>query len=150
MERIVPLPDLAATEALAARLAPLMRARDVVLLVGDLGAGKTTFARYLLQYLGVVGEIPSPTFTLVQSYDGRDFPLYHFDLYRLKEPPEIEEIGFDEACSEGAVLVEWPEKASGYMPRETLTLTFQMDGQGVRSVTLMPSAGWAERIKGFS
>lgn len=146
---VVPLADLAATQAMAVRLAPLVHARDVLLLVGDLGAGKTTFARFLLQALGVKGEVPSPTFTLVQSYDGARFPLSHFDLYRLKTPDEIEETGFDEACGDGAVLVEWPEKAGDYMPREALTITFRLGADGHRTATFSPSAGWEPRVKEF-
>ncbi|MDD3181963.1 MAG: tRNA (adenosine(37)-N6)-threonylcarbamoyltransferase complex ATPase subunit type 1 TsaE [Alphaproteobacteria bacterium] len=147
MDAVILLPDLSATQAFAQRIAPLVKAQDVLLLVGDLGAGKTAFARCLLQALGVQGEVPSPTFTLVQMYDGRDFPLYHFDLYRLKHPDEIEEIGFDEACAEGAVLVEWPEKAAHHMPSERLTLTFQLDPNGKRSVILSPTLSWISRIK---
>lgn len=147
MVALIPLPDLAATQDFATRLACRLKAQDVLLLVGDLGAGKTTFARYVLQALGVTGEVPSPTFTLVQSYDGHDFPLYHFDLYRLKTPHEIEEIGFDDACAEGAVLVEWPEKAASYMPRDALTLTFCLAPDGRRHVTLSTPASWVPRIK---
>jgi tRNA threonylcarbamoyl adenosine modification protein YjeE len=126
----IPLPDLAATEALARRLAPQVRGGDVVLLRGDLGAGKTTFARALLRVLGVGEYVPSPTFTLMQSYEGKEFPIYHFDLYRLKRPEEIEELGFDDACAEGLVLVEWPEKAEGYMPQERVELRFGIDHDG--------------------
>ena len=144
------LPDLAATIALAQRLAPLLRVRDAVLLRGDLGAGKTTFARALLQALGAEGEIPSPTFTLVQSYDTPAFPVFHFDLYRLKTPEEIEEIGFDEACADGLVLVEWPEKAQRAMPREALTLWFEEEAAptSVRRVRV-EGAIWADRLKGI-
>jgi tRNA threonylcarbamoyladenosine biosynthesis protein TsaE len=140
------LPDLDATQALAQRLAPLLE-RDVVLLKGELGAGKTTFVRFLLQALGVSGEIPSPTFTLVQSYETRTRPVFHFDLYRLKHEGEIEETGFDEACAEGLVLVEWPEKAAFYMPKDALTLFFRMTGPGDRQVCFEMSPLWEERLK---
>jgi len=144
-----PLPDLASTEALAQRLAPLLRAKDVVTLQGDLGAGKTTFARALLCAMGITEDVPSPTFTLMQSYDGPAFPIYHFDLYRLKSPDEMEEIGFDDARADGLVLVEWPERAAAYMPRDRLELRFDVNAEGQRQVTLTPQGAWAKRFEGF-
>ena len=146
---IFPLPDLAATKALARRLAPLLRAKDVVTLQGDLGAGKTTFARALLRTLGITEDVPSPTFTHMQSYDGPAFPIYHFDLYRLKSPDEVEEIGFDDASADGLVLVEWPERAAAYMPRDRLELRFDVNAEGQRQVTLTPQGAWAKRFEGF-
>lgn len=145
-----PLPDLSATAALAARLAPRLRAGDVVLLEGDLGAGKTAFARALLGALGAQGEIPSPTFTLVQSYELPEKRVFHFDLYRLKRPEEIEEIGFDEACADGLVLVEWPEKATSFMPRGALKIRFDMDEKKNRFARLEMPGNWSERVKGLS
>ncbi len=143
--KIVPLPDLAATEALAARLAPLLRAGDAVTLQGDLGAGKTALARALLRSLGVTGDVPSPTFTLVQSYDTARFPVYHFDLYRLKRGDEVEELGWDDALAEGVVLVEWPERAAAFMPRDRLALTLDMDANGQRRATLETHGAWIAR-----
>ncbi|MGE4351386.1 MAG: tRNA (adenosine(37)-N6)-threonylcarbamoyltransferase complex ATPase subunit type 1 TsaE [Bdellovibrionales bacterium] len=140
------LPDLAATQMFARRLAPLLQAGDVLLLQGDLGVGKTAFARFLLQALGVRGEVPSPTFTLVQSYETSRFAVSHFDLYRLKTPEEIEEIGFDEACGDGLVLVEWPEKAARYMPSSALTLSFSLGEGAGRVVQWTPSPVWAARL----
>lgn len=141
------LRDLAATQALAERLAPILRAGDALLLRGDLGAGKTAFARALLKALGAQGEIPSPTFTLVQSYDLTRFPAFHFDLYRLKTPQEIEEIGLEDALAEGLVIVEWPEKAESYMPRNALQLVFGLAEGGARSVRLEVSGAWSSRLK---
>lgn len=138
------------TQQLARKLAPLLKAEDVLLLKGDLGAGKTCFARALLKDLGVKGDVPSPTFTLMQSYDVPAFPLFHFDLYRLKEPEEIEEIGFDDALSEGLVLVEWPEKASAYMPRGALTLQFMLCDDGAREVELVGNNIWQKRLDGIN
>lgn len=126
----ISLPDLAATESLARQFALSLKKGDVLLLEGDLGAGKTTFARALLRAMGVGGEVPSPTFTLVQVYETPEFPVYHFDLYRLKQPEEIEEIGFDDALAEGAVLVEWPEKAAAYMPRCAIKIFFGQNETG--------------------
>ena len=145
----LPLPDLTASAALAQKLAPLLQGGDALLLRGDLGAGKTAFARALIQALGVKGEVPSPTFTLVQSYDLPSLRIYHFDLYRLKHPEEIEEIGFDEACADGAVLVEWPEKAASFMPRGALVLHFEMDEAKKRSVRIEAGDEWAARLKGI-
>lgn len=147
---VVPLADIAATQKLAAHLASVLRARDVILLRGDLGAGKTTFARHLLQALGIAGEIPSPTFTLVQSYDAPSFAVFHFDLYRLKTPEEIEEIGFDEACADGLVLVEWPEKAESFMPRGALALRFALSPSGAREVVIEAAQAWESRLDGIA
>ena len=141
------LKDLAATQALAQRLAPLLRRGDVLALGGDLGAGKTTFAQFLLQALGVEGDITSPTFTLVQVYETARFPVYHFDWYRLKEPQEVEEIGFDEACAEGVTVVEWPEKAATYLPRDRLSLLFSLDQGGSRLVRIEATGQWVHRLE---
>ncbi|HUY69042.1 MAG TPA: tRNA (adenosine(37)-N6)-threonylcarbamoyltransferase complex ATPase subunit type 1 TsaE [Alphaproteobacteria bacterium] len=143
------LPDLAATERLAARIAPLLKKGDVATLAGPLGAGKTTFARALLRALGVDEAVPSPTFTLVQVYEMPAFPVYHFDLYRLKTPGELDEIGWDEAPGEGAVLAEWPERAGGRLPRDCLALRFAFDDKNRRSVMVEPQGDWARRMEDF-
>ena len=140
------LPDVCATESFAAKLAPLLRTGDALLLSGDLGAGKSTFARALLQILGVQGDIPSPTFTLVQHYDLPDLSVAHFDLYRLKRADEIEEIGFHDALADGAVLVEWPERAMGFMPVDALGLHFTLDENGNRAVSVKASGAWPDRL----
>jgi len=141
-----PLPDLAATKKLASMLAPMLQPDDVLALQGDLGAGKTTFARALLGALGVTGEVPSPTFTLVQSYDLPNYSVQHFDLYRLKSPDELEELGwFDQ---NGDVrLVEWPERADGQIPEGYLRLVFSLDNRSVRGCVLEPSGQWTQRLK---
>jgi tRNA threonylcarbamoyladenosine biosynthesis protein TsaE len=134
---------------LAAHLAPFLRARDVVGLQGDLGAGKTTFARALLHALGIDEDVPSPTFTLVQNYAGKVFPIYHFDLYRLKSASELEEIGWDDACADGLVLVEWPERAASYMPHDGLDILFNIGSQNHRVATLTPRGLLEKRFEGF-
>lgn len=110
MPRILELDSLAATERLAARLAHVARAGDVIGLSGELGAGKTTFARaFIRARLGPV-EVPSPTFTLVQVYEGADVAIWHFDLYRIEDPSEALELGIEEAFAAAISLIEWPER----------------------------------------
>ena len=140
------LPDLAATEALAARLAPLLRHGDAVLLEGPLGAGKSAFARALLR--AATGdpalEVPSPTFTLVQSYDLPAGPAHHFDLYRLSGPAGLAELGWDEA-REGIVLVEWPERLGLLAPPEALRIHLTPGAaEEARHVVL---SGWDARLE---
>jgi len=136
----LPLPDLDATARLGAGIAAGLKGGDAVALWGDLGAGKTTLARAILRALGVVDEVPSPTFTLVQSYD--TVPrIAHFDLYRLKSAREIEELGFEDALADGAVLVEWPERAPEALPPEALHVRLRHE-DGVRSARLTGPKRW--------
>lgn len=144
--RPVLLADLAATKALATRLAPLLHRGDVLALRGALGAGKTTFSQFLLQALGVTEAITSPTFTLVQVYETPRFPVYHFDWYRLKTPNEVEELGFDEALGAGLCVIEWPEKAESYVPRDSLSLRFALESDGSRRVRVEADVAWAARL----
>jgi tRNA threonylcarbamoyladenosine biosynthesis protein TsaE len=139
------LPDLAATQALAARLAPHLQQGDFIALSGDLGAGKTEFARSLLIAMGVTGEVPSPTFTLVQTYDCGGLHVSHFDLYRLKSSEELDELGWDDALADGVALVEWPERAGSRLPPDRLGLHFSFDG-GERRVTVTRDGIWSDRF----
>ena len=141
-----PLPDIGATETLARKLAPILRQGDVLALQGDLGAGKTTFARFLLGALGVTGEVPSPTFTLVQNYDLPKFSVQHFDLYRLKSPDELEELGWFDHFSD-VRLLEWPERAAHAMPASYLRLAFRLNDDGMRTCVLEPNGLWVQRVK---
>lgn len=134
----MPLPDLAATKDLGARIAAALRPGDLVALSGDLGAGKTTLARAILAALGVDETVPSPTFTLVQAYETARLPVSHYDLYRLKRPSEMQELGLDEALDNGAVLVEWPERAE--LP-DGLHVTLDADG-GTRRAVLNGAPRW--------
>lgn len=110
MPRSLELDSLAATERLAARVARLARTGDVIGLSGELGAGKTTFARaFIRARLGPV-EVPSPTFTLVQVYEGAEVTIWHFDLYRIENPGEVNELGLEEALAGGISLIEWPDR----------------------------------------
>jgi tRNA threonylcarbamoyl adenosine modification protein YjeE len=125
------LPDLAATRALGAAIAGVLRVGDCVALWGDLGAGKTTLARDILQALGVTEDVPSPTFTIVQRYETPKLVVNHYDLYRLKSAREMAELGFDEALEDGAALVEWPERAPEALPPDALhvRLAVEVDGR---------------------
>jgi tRNA threonylcarbamoyl adenosine modification protein YjeE len=143
----VVLPDLAATEALAQRVALHITMGDVIALRGDLGAGKTTFARALLRHLGVIDDVPSPTFTLLQTYDTPRFSVSHFDLYRLQDSIELDELGWDDALVDGVTLVEWPERALNRLPRDHLLLDFAANGDGVRSCSLAGTGSWLTRLE---
>lgn len=140
------LKDLSATHALAARLAGLLRAGDVVLLDGPLGAGKSEFARAVLRAAASdpALEVPSPTFTLVQSYDLPAGTAHHFDLYRLDGPAGLDELGWDEAL-EGIVLVEWPDRLGAYAPAQALRMTFQPGADDDARIAHL--AGWDDRLK---
>ncbi len=139
----LPLADLAATEALGARIAAGLQVGDTVALKGDLGAGKTTLARAILRALGVTEQVPSPTFTLVQSYDTPKIPVRHYDLYRIREPREIDELGLEESLDDGAALIEWPENAGDRLPRDALTISLTADGEQMRRADITGPARWA-------
>ena len=111
------------TAQVAQEIASLLKPRDVILLKGELGAGKSTFARALIQSLcGVQTEVPSPTFTLVQTYETPTYVLWHFDLYRLEHSQEIYELGIEEAYRSGVCLIEWPERLGTALPKEYLEI----------------------------
>ena len=123
------LPDAAATSALGRELAPLLAPGLVVWLDGELGAGKTTLVRALLRALGHSGPVKSPTYTLVEVYVVSSIYWYHFDFYRFNEPSEFEDAGLGEYFRDDCVcLVEWPEKAAGYVPPADLALVFRFAG----------------------
>jgi tRNA threonylcarbamoyl adenosine modification protein YjeE len=138
------LPDLDATARLGGRIAAGLKLGDAVALWGDLGAGKTTLARAILRALGVTEAVPSPTFTLVQSYDTLP-PVAHFDLYRLKSAREMAELGFEDALDNGAVLVEWPERAPEALPPEALHVRLGLQ-DGARLARLTGPAHWKSLI----
>ncbi|TNE37372.1 MAG: tRNA (adenosine(37)-N6)-threonylcarbamoyltransferase complex ATPase subunit type 1 TsaE [Alphaproteobacteria bacterium] len=142
----VELRDEAATEHLGARLAPCLAAGDILCLKGDLGAGKTAFARGLIRELardpGLT--VPSPTFTLVQTYELDPCPVWHFDLYRLEAPEEIWELGFEEALGD-ICLIEWPERAEGLIPEEAGELEICYEGEG-RKARLRGPEAWREKL----
>ena len=136
--RLAPLllPDEAATQDLGRTLARAVRPGDALCLTGPLGAGKSTLARALIRALTTPDEeVPSPTFTLVQFYETADFPLAHFDLYRLSDPDEAYEIGLDEALDDGVALIEWPQRLEGRLPATRLDIDIALDGDA-RRVTI--------------
>ena len=133
----------AATGQLGAQIASALSTGDLVALSGELGAGKTTLARAILRALGVMEEVPSPTFTLVQSYHTKTLAVYHFDLYRLGGAAELGELGIDEALGQGAVLVEWPENGLPVkLLEDALRISISADGAQMRKVRLCGPERW--------
>lgn len=145
---VVDLPDASATAGLARKIAPLLRQGDVVALSGDLGAGKTCLARAIIRTLGDPEEsVPSPTFTLVQTYSLPQFELWHFDLYRLQSPSESFEIGIEEAFADGVSLIEWPDRLGPWLPENALHIALTLSGDGrSRRAMLRGGADWIERL----
>lgn len=125
------------TQALAAQIAADTKAGDVICLNGTLGAGKTAFSRYFVQsLLGEGIEVPSPTFTLVQTYDSNNFTIWHFDLYRLEDPEEVYELGWEDALSDGVLLIEWPEKAGNLIPSQAKEINITIEPDKSRTFTI--------------
>ena len=144
------LSDLAATARLAQELSQLCSAGDVIALHGTLGAGKTSFARAFIQALGLEEEVPSPTFTLVQTYPLADHDadaIWHFDMYRINNPAEAYELDIEDAFEGGISLVEWPEKLGELLPEDCLHLHLTMtENEGKRVASLDGGPNWAERL----
>jgi tRNA threonylcarbamoyladenosine biosynthesis protein TsaE len=140
---IFPLPDLDSLRALAGWVAVRLQPGDAVLLSGPLGAGKTALARALLRHLAgdAALEVPSPSFTLVQSYETRLGWVHHFDLWRLNGPEGVEELGWDELVQD-IVLVEWPERLGALRPEGALDIVLRLLPGGVRQAVLR---GWETR-----
>lgn len=140
------LADPAATEAVGAHLAEVLRPGDVVTLSGDLGAGKTSLARGLLAALGLAEEAPSPTFAIIQPYAPPEvrLPILHVDLYRIEDPAEIAELGLDDARHEAALVVEWPERAPGRW-HDALALSLAFADGGGRVLTAAVPPAWEGR-----
>lgn len=138
-----------ATCRAAARLGALLRPGHVLLLEGGIGAGKTHFARCLIRPLLAEDEdIPSPTFTLVQSYDTRNGELWHADLYRLGHPDEVIELGLSEAFDDAICLVEWPDRLGDLTPGDALSLRFEVVGDSARAITVTGGADtWQDILK---
>jgi tRNA threonylcarbamoyladenosine biosynthesis protein TsaE len=142
---MIALADETATAALAGSLAAVLRCGDVIALAGDLGAGKTSFARALIAALGWHGEVPSPTYTLVQNYDPPDVrvPVWHVDLYRLDSPDDADALGLFE--TDAALVIEWPERLGNRLPPEALCLTISGSGDAPRLLTSIVPKAWEGR-----
>jgi tRNA threonylcarbamoyladenosine biosynthesis protein TsaE len=138
------LEDEQATTRLGAKLAAVARAGDVIALSGPLGVGKTALARGFIAALGHKGDVPSPSFAIVQPYDALEPSVWHVDLYRIEQPAEIEELGLDEAA-EAVLLVEWPERAGADAWPEALGLSLQFGRDGDRILTAEVPPSWEGR-----
>ena len=137
--------DAAAMIRFGAALAARLHAGDILALSGDLGAGKTTLARAIIGALDWNGEVPSPTYTLVQTYEPPDvrLPVWHVDLYRLEGPADADALGLFE--TDAALIIEWPERLGDRLPIETLRLTISGSGDAPRLLTSIVPKAWEER-----
>jgi len=144
---MIALADEAATLAWGARLARVARVGDVIALSGDLGAGKTTLSRGLLSALGLIGEAPSPTFAIVQSYAPPEtlFPVAHVDLYRIDAADEVMELGLDDMREDSLLVIEWPERMGAALWPDALRLTLHRTEDGARGLTAQVPAAWESR-----
>lgn len=139
------LPNLAAMDALGRRIAKHIQEGDVVALTGALGAGKTTLARSIIAACGHSGEVPSPTFTIVESYGDCTPPIVHADFYRLDDPEDAAELGLDDYRDGAALIAEWPERAGGFA-REPGCLAIALEVRGeARAAIVQPGAAWLGR-----
>jgi tRNA threonylcarbamoyl adenosine modification protein YjeE len=140
------LGDEVATAALGAQIAAALKSGDAVALAGDLGAGKTTLARAMLRALGIGEDVPSPTFTLVQHYEAPRLKIDHFDLYRIENESEIEQLGLDDTLQDGAALIEWPERAGARLPPGALRIELEIAGAHSRRAIVSGPSEWASRL----
>lgn len=128
------------TTRLGQSLAPLLAAGNTVLLSGPIGAGKTHLARALIQArLGRAEDVPSPSFTLVQTYDAGEVEIWHADLYRLSHPDEVWELGLDHAFATAICLVEWPDRLGSHLPPDAVSITLSHDGEGRLAIVTGPA-----------
>ncbi len=131
------------TRALGARLARFLRRGDAVLLEGGLGAGKSELARGIARGLGIAGPVPSPSFTILNAYDEGTVPLYHFDWYRISDPEEIAEMGFEEQLEgDGIALIEWSENGAAYLPDRALVIRIVPVDENVREIAFEARGGF--------
>jgi tRNA threonylcarbamoyladenosine biosynthesis protein TsaE len=144
--RQIRLIDEAATTRLGIAMAALLRVGDTILLQGQIGAGKSTFARAVIRArLHRPEDVPSPTFTLVQTYEAPDGDIWHCDLYRLTHPDEVLELGLDDAFTSAICLIEWPDRLGADLPKDALTLTFSAH-ETDHLVTITAPPIWQDRL----
>jgi tRNA threonylcarbamoyladenosine biosynthesis protein TsaE len=139
------LKDEAATLALGSKLSKALRVGDVVTLSGPLSAGKTSLVRGLLRALGHKGEVPSPSFAIVQPYESLVLPVWHVDLYRIDDPSELTELGLEDIREDGVLIVEWPEHGDATIWPEALALSLNVAEDGSRVLTALVPAAWEGR-----
>jgi tRNA threonylcarbamoyladenosine biosynthesis protein TsaE len=135
----------AATLGFGRKLSKVLRVGDVVTLSGALSAGKTTLVRGLLGALGHKGEVPSPSFAIVQPYENLKLPVWHVDLYRIDDPSDLAELGLEDIREEGALIIEWPEHGDGSMWPEALALSLIVGDDGARALTAEVPPAWESR-----
>lgn len=145
----IELAGLPATRELAECLARLVKIGDVLAMYGDLGVGKSEFARAFVRALTDKSEeVPSPTFTLLQTYESALFDVCHFDLYRLERAEEAFELGIEDAFHEAISIIEWPDRLGPYLPRNRLDICLTVSkGKNHRQAVLIPHADWSERLR---
>ena len=139
------LQDEKATLAAGKEISKLLRAGDVITLSGPLSAGKTTLVRGMLAALGHKGEVPSPSFAIVQPYEDLSPPVWHVDLYRIEQPSELDELGLEDIREKGVLVIEWPEHAGRDAWPDALALSLVALEDGSRSLTARASAAWEGR-----
>jgi tRNA threonylcarbamoyladenosine biosynthesis protein TsaE len=145
---ILGLESATETEALGRRIADALQPGDTVTLSGALGAGKTLLARSIVRRLVPQEEVPSPTFTLVQTYETPGFAIWHADLYRLKSKNDVRELGLDEALDRGVLIVEWPDRMGDLLPRDRLDISFEHEDHPTeRLVKIVARGSWVPRIE---
>jgi tRNA threonylcarbamoyladenosine biosynthesis protein TsaE len=141
------LEDVQATLDVGRELGTLLRAGDKIALSGTLGAGKTTLARGVLEGLDYDGEVPSPTFAIVQQYEPPEtrIPVAHVDLYRIIGPEEIPELGLEDTLADGAMIVEWPDRMPDSFWDDALEIALEITGEGNRRLTWNAGSAWKDR-----
>ena len=141
--------SLEETKELAESFSALLHVGDIVALYGNLGVGKTAFTRFMVQHLcGKNEEVPSPTFTLLQTYETENFDIYHFDLYRLKKPEEVYELGIEDAFYDGVSMIEWPEKMGNILPlNKILKIEISVENQIHIFKFSSNNSNWKERLE---
>ena len=140
------LSSLDQTKEIAHKLGAILKENDVVTFKGNLGAGKTTFIKYIIQH--IMNEditVTSPTFNLVQIYESSKFPIWHFDMYRLKTSEEVFEIGYEEALTQALSLIEWPERIQEFLPKDRLDVIITLNNSNIRTIEFIPHGTWENR-----